>query len=544
MHFKADGGIITYNNVGLYVKEEFMEQNQNPQQPDMQNPQNYQYGYENQGQQINQTSPYNQQPANPYQQSANPYQQSNPYYQEYQKPMYSPVAVKKRVNPAVIIIPAAILAVAAAVVVLILIFSGSSGYKGAEGKYFSQMLGGLSSAVDETEKVSETPQSITISFDASNSEISDYIGISNITLKTETAVKGEDIFAQMSLAIGNQLVNGKIWLDKESSEVLMLLPEISSIYLKASVELDEAEQEAQIDPDKAMAAFNDIFSQTLETYFEVVGDPETQGSQTLRVAGESYTADKVEIKLNEVQVAIVVKAFLENLVDNDDAMDILCTIYGEDKEYVIETLDIYDVIEKLEDIIEENEESKGSLNMTVWMMSGNIVGREIELINNSGSKEGEIDFYQIPTSDGTLTYFEMPDEFKFVSKDSVKGDVHSGTVTISDGYDDITVEYEDLAVTDKLFQGKAKIVLSGSEAFEISAELSSEGETKTLLVSIPNVCRVTVTAEPSSMSFEDMPQPSGGQVAVISSDSNLYDDEAFMQFTEDLSNYLMSFGIF
>ena len=538
MHFKTNSGIIIYNNVGLNVKEELMEQNQNPQQPDMQNPQNYQYGYENQGQQINQTAPYNQGPVNQY-------QQPNPYYQEYQKPVYSPVAVKKKVNPAAIIIPVAILAVAAAVVVLILLFSGSGGYKGAEGKYFSQMLGGLSSAVDETEKVSETPQSITISFDASNNEISDYIGISNITIKAETAVKGEDIFAQMSLAIGDQLINGKMWFDKEGSEVLMLLPEMSSIYLRASIDLDEAEQETQIDPDKAMAALNDIFSKTLETYFEVVGEPETQGGQTLRVAGESYTADKVEIKLNEVQLATVVKAFLENFVDNDDAMEILCAYYGEDKEYVIEMLDIYDAIEEMEDIIEENdEESQSSLNMTVWMMGGNIVGREIEVISYFGSKEGEIDFYQIPTSNGTLTYSEIPDEFKLVSKDSVKGDIHSGTVTISDGYDDITVEYEELAVTDRLFQGKARIVLSGSEAFEISVDLKSEGETKTLLVSIPNVCKVTVTAEPSSLSFEEMPQPSGGQVAVISSDSNLYNDEAFNQFIEDLSSYLMSFGIF
>ena len=519
-----------------------MEQNQNPQQPDMQGQQNYQYGAaqadQNQVQQTDQANTYI-----PYGQGVpETNQMFNSYDQEYQQPTYAPAAVKKKINPAVIIVPIAILAVAAIVVLLIMLLSGKGGYKGAEEKYFSQMMGGFSSALSETEKVSSEPQSVTVSFEASNSQISDYIGISDISFTAETAVRGENIYAHMSLAAGDDLFNGNFWLDKENSKLLMVLPEISSIYLQASIVPDEDAQEPQTDPDEALQAMSEVISKTLETYFEVIGDTETEGGQTLTLDGEAYTADKVRINLNQVQIAKVVKAFLENLKNSDEAMDILCTYYGEDREYVIEALGIDDAIDEMDKAIEEeDEESLIAFRMNVWMMGGNIVGREIDLIDYYGDYAGEFNFYQIPVSDGTVTYFEIPDEMKFVNYDNVNGEAHSGTVTVSDGYDEIKVKYEDMAVTDKLFQGEARIVVTGSEAFEIAVELETEGDTRTALISVPNVCKVTVAAGPSQLSYEDMPQLSAGEVAVIDSDSELYEDEAFNQFMNDIMEFF--FGI-
>lgn len=521
-----------------------MDQNQNPLQPDMQGQQNYQYGSaqtdQNQVQQANQTNTYI-----PYGQGVpSTNQMFNSYDQEYQQPTYASAAVKKKVNPAVIIVPIAILAVAAIVIVLILLLSGKGGYKGAEEKYFSQMMGGLSSALSETEKVSSEPQSVTVSFEASNSQISDYIGISDITFTAETAVKGEDIYAHMSLAAGDDLFNGKFWFDSDSSKFLMVLPEISSIYLQASITADEDDtQESQVDPDEALQALGEVISETMETYFEVIGNTEIEGGQTLALDGESYTADKVKINLNKVQIAKVVKAFLENLKNNDKAMDILCTYYGDDREYV--ALGIDDTIKEMDEAIEENdEESEIAFRMTVWMMDGKIVGREIELFDNYGDSAGEYNFYEIPVSDGTVTYFEIPDEIKFVNYDKVSGEAHSGTLTISDGYDEIEVKYEDMAVTDQLFQGEARIVVTGSEAFEVAVELGSEGDTKTVLVSVPNVCKVTVTAEPSQLSYEDMPQLSAGEVAVIDSNEDLYEDEAFNQFLSDVMEFFFDFDLY
>lgn len=499
-----------------------MEQNQNPQQFNTENQQ-----------------------ASPFEQDAqNQNQQAVPFYQEYQQPMYSPVAVKKRVNPAVFIVPIAILAVAAIVVLLIVLLGGKGGYKGAEERFISQMLGGMSSTLSETEKVSSEPQSITVSFEASNSQITDYIGISDITFTAETAVKNEDIFAHMSLAAGDSLFNGKFWFDKDSSSFLMVLPEISSVYLQASVAADVDAQEPQIDPDKAMKVLNDIIAKTAETYFEVVGDTKIVSGQELTLNGTVYKADKVEIKLDKVQIATVSKAFLENLVNNDDAMDILCAYYGKDEEEVLEILEIEDAIDDLEDIIEECDGSEGSFEMTVWMQGGNIIGRDIVIVNSYGDT-GELSFYQIPVSEGCITYVEvLPDDFRCLIEDKVNGELHSGTVTVSDGDEEVTAEYKDLAVTDKLFQGEAKVVVTGSEAFEITAELKAEGDTKTVLISVPNVCRVTVTAEPSQLSFEDMPQLSAGEVAVIDGDEDMYEDEAFNQFLNDVMVFMFGADIF
>ena len=523
-----------------------MEQNQNPQQPDMQGQQNYQYGYgqaeQNQAQQVEQTNTYS-----PYGQGApSANQQFNSYDQGYQQPTYAPVAVKKKINPAVIIVPIAILAVAAIVVLLIVLLGGKGGYKGAEERFISQVMGGMSSALSEGEKVSSEPQSVTVSFEASNSQITDYIGISNITFTADTAVKGEDIFAQASLALGDSLFNGKFWFDKENSDFLMVLPEISSIYLQASITVDEDDtQESQVDPDQALRAVNDIIAKTMETYFEVVGDTEIQGGQTLTVNGEAYKADRVEIKLDSVQFATVVKAFMENLRDSDEAMDILCTIYGEDKEYVLEMLDIDHIIEELKEFIEDgDEDSQVSFNMVVWMQGGNIVGREVKIIDDEGDTAVAFDLYHIPAADGIVTYFKVPDEIEFFNEDKVSGEAHSGTATITDGYDEITVKYVNVAVTDKLFQGEAKIVVTGSEAFEVTVELKAEGDTKTVLVSVPNVCKVTMTAGPSQLGYEEWPQLSAGEVAVLDRDEDYYEDEAFNQFLNDIMEFMFGADMF
>ena len=531
-----------------------MEQNQNPQQPDMQGQQYYQYGYDqteqNQVQQLDQSNAYNQpygqdmQSANqqyyPYGQGAqNAYQQYNPYGQEYQQPSYSPVAVKKRVNPAVIIVPIAILAVAAVVVALIVLLNGKGGYKGAEEKYFSQMFGGMSSALSETEKVSKDPQKIAVNFEVLNSQITDYIGLSDITFTAETAVKGKDIYALLNFADRSTTYNGKLWFDGEKGDVLMTLPEISSVYLRVST------QNTASDAEKAMAALKDVMSQTLETYFEVVGDTGVERGQTLVVNGETYTADMVKIKLDSAQLATVVKAFLESFINNDYVMDILCTYYEGSKEEVLESLDIEGAIDELDGYIEGKEDSSAAFEMTVWLQGGNIIGREVEITDEYGYTATAFDFYQIPSSDGTVTYFATPDGLEFINEDKTEGKLHSGTITVSDGIDKATVKYKDLAITDELFQGEAKVVAAGSEAFEVTVELEKEGDTKTVLISVPNIFKVTVTAEPSQLGFEDIPQPSEDEVVVMNSDGSFDEDSvAYNQFLNDLTALFWNYVIY
>lgn len=473
-------------------------------------------------------------------------QQTDSFYQEYQQPVYSPVTVKKRINPAAIIVPIAVLAIAALAVLLIVLFSGNSGYKGAEEKFISQMMGGLSSAFSETEeKISEEPQTLTVNFEVSNSQITDYIGISNITLVTESAVNGKDVYAHMGLSMGDMLFNGKFWVDAENGSVLLSLPELSSIYLQASAAVStEDGQESDVDYDEMIEVLNDIVSQAMDIYFEVIGDVEVVKNQELTVAGNTYKADKAEIKLDAAQFAKVTKEFIESIVNNDKAMNILCSYYEASKEEVLEELGINDIIEELDKFIEEEEASYAAFEMTVWMQNGNIVGREVEITDDYGNVDTSFEFYQIPTSDGTVTYFKADDETELLNVDKTNGDVHSGTITISDSSDEITVEYKELAITDKLFQGEAKVVVAGSEAFEVTVGLEASGDTKTVLLSVPNVCKVTMTAGPSHLSYEDRPQLSDGQVAVIDSDGNFYEDEAFNQFINDVLSYFIGSGLY
>lgn len=473
-------------------------------------------------------------------------QQTDNFYQEYQHPVYSPVTVKKRINPAVIIVPIAVLVAAALVVLLIVLLSGNSGYKGAEEKYISQMMGGLSSAFSETEeKISEEPQSLTVKFDVSNSQIADYIGMSNITLVTETAVNGTDVFAHMGLSMGDMLFNGKFWADTENGSVLMSLPELSSIYLQASVAVSEENgQESAVDYEEVMEVLNDIVSNAMDIYFEVVGDVEVVKNQELTVAGNTYKADKAEIKLDAAQFAKVTKEFIESIVNNDRAMDILCSAYGASKQEIMDMLGVEEILEALDEFIEEEADSDAAFEMTVWMKSGNIVGREVKITDDDGSIASAFDFYQIPSSDGTVTYFRADDGTELLNVDKASGDMHSGTLTMSYDEDKVTVDYKNMAVTEKLFQGEAKVTATGSEAFEVTVKLEASGDTKTVLVSIPNVCSVTVTAGPSHLSYEDRPQLSAGQVAVIDSDGDFYEDEAFNQFFNDILSYFIGSNLY
>lgn len=590
-----------------------MDQNQNPQQPNMQDPQNYQYNYNqvdpNLNQQVNQPNPYNQgYQANPYGQNqqvnqpdpynqgyqANPYgqyqqaNQADPYnqgyqansydqYQQanqtdlynqgyqadpygqnaatsnqqsfnmpdpfsptYQQPMYASAAVKKKINPALIIVPAAIVIIAAVVVTLIIFLSGSRGYKGAEKKYFTQMIKGFSSSMSEASDQAKEPQLVTVSFDASNSQIADYIGFSDVTVTAETASKGDNIYALMSLEMGKEFIEGQLWYDEKKGEVMMRLPDISSIYIQASLS-DSYGQDSLIDTEAALDAFADIISDTMDTYFEVVGDTEVDKGNSFHVGRESFTADKAKIKLTEAQVAVITKAFLENFINNDEAMDILCAYLDEDEDDVIEMLRIDESIDYLEDIIDDADEySEVIFEMTVWIQGSNIVGREVELTSPYGYTAAEFAFYHVPTSNGTVTYFEMGDEFEIMCRDEVNGKLHSGSVTVTSYETEVMeMEYEDFAITDKLFQGEATIEFYGYNAFEVNLELETVGKTKEINVSVPNVCKVKVTSEPSKLKFEDMPNPSHGQVLSIDSSGD-YDEEAMEEFLNDIYSY---FGI-
>ena len=523
-----------------------MDQNQNFQQPNMQDPQNYQYGYNQtvpgQNGQVNQANPYGQgYQANPYNQGAAPlnqqgYVQPDQFSQAYQQPMYAPVAVKKRINPAVIIIPIAAVVLAAVVVLMIILFSGNGGYQGAEKRYFNNMLDRFSSTMSKATDKAAQPQLITVNFDASNGQIADYIGISDITFMVETASRGDDIYALLSMEIGKEVLSGELWFNEKDGEMMFRLPDISSIYFQAGLDMEEA-QASMIDTDKLYSALGDVIAKTLDTYFEMVGESEIKGGQSFRVDRETFTADKVVITLNQAQLLTLTKAFMENFIENDDIMDILCTYMDEDKDDVIELLGIDYAIEQMEDLIDELEDDEhDAIEMTVWMQGGNVVGREIELIDVSGNTVAEIAFYQVPTSKGSITYLEVADEFEILNRDEVSGGLHTGSLTVSaSGYDVLKAEYEDLAVTDNQFQGEATIEFVGYDSFEIKIRMETDGDTKELEISVPNMFKVKITSEPSDLSFEGMPEPSRGQVVNITGN---YDEDAMQDFIEDLSDYI------
>lgn len=518
----------------------------------------------NQPQQFDQTQ-FNQpqQQFNTYQQAnqqqfdqapqQNSYQQPqfNPQYQEYQAPVYSTnfQPVKKKFNPLVIIIPAVILVVAA--VVLFFIFFNKSSYEKAEKQFFSDFRSTVLSSADETqEKINNKPQSV--NFDVTiPDEVSSFLGgISNAGFNIDTIADDNNAYCKSSLYFGDAKVDFECWVDAANKLIYMFFPEASDIYLKidAAESLDgysESISVRSVDFEKLANELCNVIDETMKTYYEEIGDVPTDKNQEFIVESETFTADKAVIHLNASQLAKIVSAFRDNLLANNEALGLLVDAYGlesidELKEEINNTIDK----EKLDPII-AGETNNAALDMIVYMKSNQIVGREITVTTDDLEKV-TVEFYDLPAdNDEEVVYLSVvTDEYddsenvKFYLKNKENNNAESGAGYVYAFGSKINVSYNDVAISEDLFQGTVTVSMEGEAAFTANIELKKDGEARILTFKIPNICSFTATVKPSDITFKDYPSDSNKFAEISINDSFDYDDENLNRFTEEFSEYI------
>lgn len=545
-------------------KESIMDQNLNSN-PDFQqnNPNSLENSTENYQPNLNSDNVQNLQPqfqANPndnpqLQANQTPQYQADPFFQEYQAPVYANQfrPIKKKINPLAIIIP--IIALVTAAAVLLIFMLNKTDYKKSEQKYFTDMFDRVLS-VAEKKEANPDPQTVSINFQSPLDNImGNILDISNIDVKYDTAVNGKNIYGITSFKMGDIDLNSEYWFNGGESYLMLFLPDISDIYLKAEIGT-ELKKSSIPEASDMLRVFKDVCSKTSDTYFDIIGEPEVLKNQEFKVGGKTYTADKTVIHLDSVQCATLVKAFYTNILDNEEAVKMICDLYSlENKEELQKRL--YDEfhIAEIESVINGQSGANAYLDMTVYLKNKNIIGRQIQT-NSTDNRKSVLELYNIPTEAGSVKYVTAggdsynyesdADEYKtfftVLNEDTVKNNIHSGTAVISVNDNEINISYNDFAVTEKLFQGTASLSVKDNPGFEASMELSTNDTVKTAVIKIPNIFTLTVTAQPSALQYKDAPSPSDDKLAVLNSEEEYWNNEQFEKFAEDVSKFINKFS--
>lgn len=484
--------------------------------------------------------------------------QQNDFYSEssYVSPVY--VTKKRGINPLAVILPIAAVVIAAVVVFIILMLNKPASYREAEKNFF----GSLFSAAGQTEElVSDNlgSEKLSVDFSTPLGELSG-IDLSQYKLEIDTANGDDAVYALINAMLGEEMnLSAEMWFDSAQGKSYIFFPEISDIY--AVIDSSKTVEEPK-DYSRYSESLNKVIEMTSEVYFEVVGDPVTEKNAQFTVNGTTYTADKAVVHLDISQLATVCKAFLENLSENADTADMLCQMGGFD---TLEEMreEIKELTDRMQESIDGTGDANGAFDMSVYMKNNTVVGREIIISDYELNEKIYIDLYHISDEAVKNGYFrfmyDTDDEYAlhqltFAVTDNTTGNIHSGNISleIDDGEFDnsitaIKASYNDLSCTEDSFGGVINLSISGGERSdltklsgmsEISAvvNLLKDGEKKIVSVTVPNICTVNFTLEPSELTFKAVPSPAPGKTAVISGDT---DDnyEAFGQLMEDFSDY-------
>lgn len=532
---RVQGG-TEQNNAAQYQQSSY--QQGNPYQ------QNNQYQQSNSYQQNNQ---YQQ--SNPYQQNGQ-YQQNNQYQQnsyddynqteyadsDFVQPVYSSkwlTPAKKKFNPLVVIIPVVLL-IAAAVVLYFLFFNKSASYRKAEENYFNTLFAAASGESKELKESQPQSAKMAVSVPAGNLA---GIDLSDISAEFDTAVNGDNIYSVVNAAFAGKNISAQCWVDSAESRAIMLLPEISDIYAV----MDMGENTADNSEDY-LYAVKEVFSKAGEVYFELIGEPEVVKNQEFTVGDNTFTADKSVIHLDAVQLAKTAKAFMEKLLENELLTAALCEAQGcESKEELLKG-EIGEGLDRLDSIINGERVTSTAFDMTVYMKNQTVIGREAVFINDDGEASGYINIYEIPVDKGQITCVKVKDgeeeTLSLMCRDEVNGEAHSGTFEAVIKENGFTASYKDFAVTENLFQGEITISPEDNPALVASVSLKKEEQTKTVVLSIPNIVVITVTVQPSALEYKEPPVLSEGEYAVIT-DENAEESETYTRFINDIGGFVL-----
>ncbi|MCM1054509.1 MAG: hypothetical protein NC394_03205 [Bacteroides sp.] len=473
---------------------------------------------------------------------------------EYISPVY--VTKKRGVNPLAVIIPSAAVIIAAVVAFILLMLNKPVSYRRAEKNFFANAF----AAAEQADNVFQGSGSERLTVDFSM-PLGDMIGLDLSRIKLEADVVSEEAaaYSLMKLMLGEEELTAEMWLDRAGGKNYIFLPDISDIYAVTEYAANEGNAADYTAYAEGLQA---VIEKTSEVYFDMAGDPEAERNCEFTVNGTAYTADKAVIELKISQLAVIYKTFLENMTEDPRTADMLYRLGEYDSQEEMRE-DIQEFVDELQESIDGEYDESCGFRMTVYMKNDTVVGREIVISRYELGSDTTAEMFIIPSENGEngyLSYKEESDEVLYELTlsyiDEAEGALHSGRFNVniidSDSYNKITSSvlgsYSDLALTEEDFGGELDITLDYSEeadilslndqnSFNVKAVLGKEGEKKTVGITVPNICTVDLTLEPSELEFKAVPQPEPDKLAVMNGDFDT--SEAAEQLIEDIFGWFI-----
>ena len=286
---------------------------------------------------------------------------------------------------------------------------------------------------------------------------------------------------------GTKICTIEYYFDTENSEIYMRIPELSDGYIKMNMEqmtqeaVEEADQEldssftTSLDLADSMNSYfstlenlpeADLVTSILTRYtdiiFDNVADAENPGAQEAVAGDVSQELSVLEGHVTQAEALPMFQQILDTAKSDEELKGLIetWTEAMNDPDYTYETF-----LEAIEDTekdldTEADETDESGFILRAWVDSeGEVVGRQFLL--NDDEQEEEL-FGYLCTADGDKRGFSMQlgsgdDKVAIEGSGELKGDLLSGTYTISSGEADAAVidvtDYDTKAVQDGIWKG-------------------------------------------------------------------------------------------
>ena len=286
---------------------------------------------------------------------------------------------------------------------------------------------------------------------------------------------------------GTKICTIEYYFDTENSEIYMRIPELSEGYIKMNMEqmtqeaVEEADQEldssftTSVDLADSMNSYfstlenlpeADLVTSILTRYtdiiFDNVADVENPGAQEAVAGDVSQELSVLEGHVTQAEALPMFQQILDTAKSDEELKGLIetWTEAMNDPDYTYETF--LEAIEDMEKDLdtEADETDESGFILRAWVDSdGEVVGRQFLL--NDDEQEEEL-FGYLCTADGDKRGFSMQlgsgdDKVAIEGSGELKGDLLSGTYTISSGEADAAVidvtDYDTKAVQDGIWKG-------------------------------------------------------------------------------------------
>ena len=286
---------------------------------------------------------------------------------------------------------------------------------------------------------------------------------------------------------GTKICTIEYYFDTENSEIYMRIPELSDGYIKMNMEqmtqeaVEEADQEldssftTSVDLADSMNSYfstlenlpeADLVTSILTRYtdiiFDNVADAENPGAQEAVAGDVRQELSVLEGHVTQAEALPMFQQILDTAKSDEELKGLIetWTEAMNDPDYTYETF--LEAIEDMEKDLdtEADETDESGFILRAWVDSdGEVVGRQFLL--NDDEQEEEL-FGYLCTADGDKRGFSMQlgsgdDKVAIEGSGELKGDLLSGTYTISSGEADAAVidvtDYDTKAVQDGIWKG-------------------------------------------------------------------------------------------